>query len=346
MKELLQERQHLFSPLISILLAFLLGAILILLNGDSPLKAYQAMLATSIGSLERLAITLAVATPLILTGLGAAVAFKAGVFNIGLEGQLYLGAFAGALVGLSIKGLWAPLHVGLAVAAGILAGGLWAWLFGWLKVKWNVNEVVSTIMSNYVAILFTSYLANYPFKPPTAAIGSTDYILPSAELPQVFSFATLNAGFFIALVAVILYWFVFRYTTIGYEWKTVGLNALFARYIGMKANRQILLVMFVSGALAGLAGAIEVLGVQRRFVQNMSPGYGYDGILVALLANNSGPGALAVAILFGILRVGGIGVEQDTNVPSELSQVLQAAIILLLAAQIGLARFAAWRQGA
>lgn len=324
---------RLWTSLLSVLLAILIGAVIILLNGDNPLLAYATMFQKSFGTPQTLANSLAVATPLIFTGLSVAVAFRTGMDNIGSEGQLYMGAFLAAWVGLSMPGLWGPLHIFLSLLAGVVAGGLWAWIFGWLRVKYNVNLVVTTIMANYLAILFTAYLSNYPFKPKTAPIGSTAFVQPEARLLQFFPFSTLNLGFVVALVTLVLFFVFFQFTVKGFEWKTVGLNRIFAGYIGMDVGRSLLQAMFVSGALAGLGGAVEVLGVQGRFVQNMSPGYGYDGIFVALLAANTAPGILAVAILFGALRIGGIGVEQVTNVPSELSQVLQSIIILLVAGQ-------------
>ena len=250
-----------------------------------------------------------------------------------------MGAMAGALVGIYLKGLPAVIHITVSILAGAIVGGLWGWIFGWLNVKLKVNLVVTTIMANYLGILFTSYLANYPFKPPRAPIGSTTFVQDSARLYRFFEFSTLNAGFLIALAMLIVYALFFNFTKTGFEWKTIGLNRFFARYIGMNVHRQMLWAMLASGGFAGIAGAVEVLGVQGRFVQNMSPGYGYDGILVALLAGNSAPGILAVSILFGALRIGGIGVEQITNVPSELSSVLRAIIILLVAGQVGIFAF-------
>lgn len=328
-----QGLDRFWTSVVSIFMAICLGAVIIIINGDNPLIAYKTMFVKSFGTPQTLANSLAVATPLIFTGLSVAVAFRTGLDNIGSEGQLYLGAFMGAWVGLSMPGLWGPLHISLALSAGFLAGGAWAWIFGWLKVKYNVNLVVTTIMGNYLAILFTSYLANYPFKPKTAPIGSTAFVQPEARLVQYFSYSTLNTGFIIALLALLTFWIFFEFSVRGYEWKTVGLNRTFANYIGINISQNMLWAMFVSGGLAGLGGVVEVLGVQGRFVQNMSPGYGYDGIFVALLAGNTAPGILMVSILFGALRIGGIGVEQVTNIPSELSQVLQAIIILLVAGQ-------------
>jgi ABC-type uncharacterized transport system permease subunit len=333
-----------WTTVLSILLALLIGAVLILINGDNPFIAYATMLQRSLGSIQNLSGTLAVATPLIFTGLSCAVAFRAGLDNIGSEGQLYVGAMSGALVGIFLKGLPPFVHVFLVLSAAAIAGGVWAWIFGWLKVNLNVNLVITTMLANYVAILFTSYLSNYPLKPPRSPIPATAYIEDTARLAHLFPFSTLNVGFLIGLGILIVVGLFFSFSRIGFEWKTIGLNINFARYIGMNVNRQLLLAMFVSGAVAGIGGSVEVLGVQGRFVQGMSPGYGYDGILVALLAGNSAPGVLAVAILFGILRVGGIGVEQVTNIPSELSYVLQSTIILLVAAQVGIFRYLHFRR--
>jgi ABC-type uncharacterized transport system permease subunit len=334
-----KEMSRLWTTILSIILAILIGGILITINGDNPFLAYLTMLQRSLGSIQNISGTLAVATPLIFTGLSCAVAFRSGLDNIGSEGQLYMGAMSGALVGIFLKGFPPLIHVFLALFAAAISGGIWAWIFGWLKVKINVNLVITTMLGNYLAILFTSYLSNYPLKPPRSPIPATAYIEDTARLAHLFPFSTLNVGFLIGFGILVVVGLFFGLTRTGFEWKTIGLNINFARYIGMNVDRQLLLAMFISGALAGIGGAVEVLGVQGRFVQGISPGYGYDGILVALLAGNSAPGVLAVAVLFGILRVGGIGVEQVTNVPSELSYILQSTIILLVAAQVGIFKF-------
>lgn len=335
--------RHMAATLLSVLITLTIGGALILVNGDNPFVVYWALLQNSFGSATKIANTLAAATPLIFTGLAVGMAFRAGVWNIGAEGQLYMGAIAGAVVGVYAGPMWSPAHVPLSLAAGMLCGGLWAYLMGYLKVKWDVDEVVTTTMGNYIAILFTSYLVNYPLKPERAPIGSTHYIAESAQLPQLFSFSTLNAGFLLALVAAAAYWIFFKHTAKGFEMRTSGLNASFSRYIGIRAGRQVLWAMFASGALAGLAGCVEVLGVQWRFVQDMSPNYGFDGVLVTLLAMNRGPGIVIVAILFGALRSGGIGVEQLTNVPSELSVVLTSLVILFVSSRSALVRLI-WRK--
>jgi simple sugar transport system permease protein len=326
------------SVLVSVLLTLVVGGVLVVINGDNPFVVYRSLFVHAFGSMQNLTNTLAAATPLIFTGLAVGISFRAGVWNIGAEGQLYLGAMGGAIVGVYLTNLWAPMHIALSLAVAMVCGGLWAWIMGFLKTKWNVDEVVTTMMGNYIAIHFTSYLANYPLKPPKAPIGSTDYVQESAQLPQFVPYSTLNAGFVIAIATAVVYWIFYRYTTTGYQMRTVGYNRLFARYAGMPSGRMILWAMFGSGALAGLAGCVEVLGVQYRFVQDMSPNYGFDGILVALLAMNSGPGIVLVAILFGALRSGGLGVERMTNVPSELSIVLTSVLILLVSSRYALVK--------
>ncbi len=319
----------------AIFLAFAVGAIIIAASGDSPIVAYGAMFQGAFGGVSKTASTLAKATPLIMTGLSVAVAFNAGVWNIGSEGQLFLGGFAAAWVGFTVKGLPSPIHILLCLAAAVLVGAFWAFIPGLLRVKGNTNEVVTTIMANHVATLFTAYLVNYPFKVPGSARGATVYIEKTAELLRPIPFSRFSMGFFIAVGLVVLVYYLMTRTTLGYEWKMVGLNPEFSRYGGISPERAMLTAMLVSGALAAAAGAVEVMGVHQRFIDNISPGYGFDGILIALIAGNNPIGVFLVAVLFGALRTGAIGMEQATTIPSELSSVIQSLIILAVAAQVG-----------
>jgi ABC-type uncharacterized transport system permease subunit len=319
----------------AIILAFAVGAVIIAVSGDSPINAYSAMFHGAFGGISRTASTLAKATPLIMTGLSVAVAFNAGIWNIGSEGQFFLGGFAAAWVGFTVKGLPSPIHITLCLAAAALFGAFWAFIPGLLRVKGNTNEVVTTIMANYVATLFTAYLVNYPFKVPGSARGATVYIEKTAELFRPIRFSRFSLGFFIAIGLVVLVYYLMTRTTLGYEWKMVGLNQEFSRYGGISPERAMLTAMLVSGALAAVGGAIEVMGVHQRFIDNISPGYGFDGILIALIAGNNPVGVLLVAIIFGALRTGSIGMEQATTIPSELSSVIQSLIILAVAAQVG-----------
>jgi simple sugar transport system permease protein len=326
----------------AIVLSVLIGSVIIYLQGDNPLIAYGALLEEGLGSPEAIASTLAKATPLILTGLCAAIAFRAAVINIGGEGQLYMGAIATALVGVYVIGLPAWLHVPLALLAGAAAGFIWAAPFQWFRVRFGANELVTTTLANYIAILFTTYLVNYPFMKAGAPLGMTYNVEATAFLPRLVERGRLNVGFLIAAGLCVLMWWVLYRSSLGYEWRMIGANLRFGRYIGIAVGRRQILAMGVAGALAGLGGAIEVLGVQHRFIQDISPGWGFDGILVALMAGLDPIGVLLVALLFGLLKSGGLGMEAATNVPSELSQVLQSIIILLVSAQIGVVLLFNW----
>jgi simple sugar transport system permease protein len=202
--------------------------------------------------------------------------------------------------------------------------------------------LVTTTLANYIAILFTTYLVTYPFMKPGAPLGMTYNVEATAFLPRLVQRGRLNVGFLLAAALCVLMWWILYRSSLGYEWRTIGANLRFGRYMGMAVGRQQVLAMGVSGALAGLGGAIEVLGVQHRFIQDISPGWGFDGILVALMAGLDPIGVFVVALLFGLLKSGGLGMEAATNVPSELSQVLQSIIILLVSAQIGVALLYRW----
>ncbi len=331
-----QIGKRLLTPLTSLLAlvaALCVGAVVILLNGDSPVRAYSSLLAGSFSNMHYLASTLSSATPLIFTGLGVAVAFKAGMANIGAEGQLYMGAMAAAVVGIYLP-LPGALLIPAALLASFLAGGVWGMVPAVLKVRCNTNEVVTTLMLNYLAQLFTSYLVNYPLKAEGSALGMTVDIQAAAKLPILYAGTRLNLGFVVAVAAAVLVAILFKHTSTGYEMRLSGENATFARYMGIDTDRRMVQGMFLGGGLAGMGGAILVLGIQYKFVQDISPGYGFDGLTIALMAVFNAYAVLPISILFGALRAGGVTMELNTNVPSELSQVIQATIILFIAAQV------------
>ncbi|MDR1193045.1 MAG: ABC transporter permease [Peptococcaceae bacterium] len=333
--------RKLLLPLISLcalIASLIIGAIIILINGDNPLVAYGALIEGSFNGMPNLAGTLSSATPLLFTGLGVAVAFKSGMANIGAEGQLYMGAIAAALVGVYLP--WPGISlIPAALLAAFAAGGLYGLIPAALKIKTDTNEVVTTLMLNYVATLLTSYLVNYPFKAPGAPLGMTEDIQKAARLPLLYSGSRFNIGFILAIAACVLVALMFRYTTMGYEMRMLGQNSVYSKYIGIDVSARMLQGMFLGGGLAGVGGATLVLGIQYRFVQNISPGYGFDGLTIALMAGFSAIGVIPMAILFGALRSGGLSMELATSVPSELSKVVQAIIILFMAAQVSLALY-------
>lgn len=321
------------TTLITLFAAVLMGCVLILLNGDSPAEAYGAMLKGTVSSPYTIANMLSTATPLILTGLGVSIAMRAGISNIGAEGQLYMGAIAAAVTGIFVKGLPLPLHAALCLLAAFAAGGLFGMGAMAITNKTGADIVVITIMGNYIAQLFTGYLASYPLKLEGSPLSRTQDILGSAKLPLLYTTSRLNMGFIVALVLVALCYLYVRYTVGGYEMTLVGQNRRFARYIGVNAERRALGYMFASGGVSGVAGAVLVCGVQYYFMEGISKGYGFDGLTIALLSNSNPLAVIPLSILLAIFRSGSITMELSTSVPSELSNILQAILILFITAR-------------
>jgi simple sugar transport system permease protein len=321
--------------LITVFLALLLGGIIMQLSGKDAANAYQVLFNSAFGSERAIANTLLTATPLIFTGLATLIAFRAGIFNVGVEGSLYVGAFAAAWVGFTFTEVPGPLLIVLAFAAAAVVGGLWGLIPGYLKARLRVDEIVTTIMLNYVAILFTDYLVTGPFFVPGMANAMSTEVAKGAQLPRLIERSQLNASFIIALVVVVVVAFVLRGTTLGYEIKAIGTNPLFARWMGMPVARTILLVMFISGLIGGVAGAGQVLGVHYRFVSGFSRGLGFDGIVVALLGRNSPFGVLLAALFLGALRNGSSTMEMFTRIPRDLIDIVVAFVIFFVAVEIG-----------
>lgn len=272
--------------------------------------------------------SLAKATPLILSGLAVAIAMRTGLFNIGAEGQLMVGALTAAWVGYSCTWLQGPLHAVAALAAGAIAGALWASIAGVLKAYRGAHEVIVTIMLNYVAILWTHWLVTGPMRDPSSMAPATPVVQPAARLWAVEGGANFSVGFLIALVAAPLMAFFLNRTALGYEMRAVGLNPRAARLAAISVPRAIILAMAISGSLAGLAGAVEVLGVHRRFLDAFSPGYGFDSIAVALLGNLQPGGVVLAGLLFGGLSSGAVHMEAYTGTPRQIAGIIQALIIV------------------
>lgn len=320
----------LLSILASIGLALLIGAGLISIMGVSPLRAYAALLDGAFGNLNSLAETLLVATPLALAGVGVAVAFRAGVFNVGAEGQLYLGAITATYVGLTFNQLSAGLLIPLMLAAGMFAGAAWAAVAGVLKVWLNASEMINTIMMNYVAIFLVNYLLHGPLQEPNSPLGQTSPLPVQGLLPVILLRTRLHAGLLIAVFVAMAMFLVLYHTSWGFHIKVVGKNLLAARTAGIPVRWVLLSSLMVSGALAGLAGFSEAAGVQHRMIENISPGYGYTAIVVALLGQLNPLGVLAAAILFGALQVGATTMSSAVGVPASVVSVIQYLIVLLL----------------
>lgn len=319
------------KPIITIFIAFAIGGILIAISGKNPFYAYAALFKGAFSGNGGFYNTLFSATPLIYTGIATAIAFKANIFNMGVEGQLYLGAFTAAYVGAYVTGLPHIAHVVLCILAAAVVGGLFAAIPGFLKGYLNVDEMVVTIMLNYVATLFTGYLASYPFKAKGVGFSATEIIRKSSELPRFSRVSQFNVSFIIAVAVVIFAYFLFKKTTLGLEIKSIGENRNFAEANGMNTSFKIVVIMVISGMIGGIAGAGEILGVHHRFIANFSPGYGWDGMTIALLGKNNPIGVFIAAIFFGVLKSGGSTMELAVGVPRSLINILQGLIIFLLA---------------
>jgi len=271
--------------------------------------------------------------PYIFAGLAVSLGFRSGLFNIGVEGQIFMGGIFSVWVGYTFKGLPAIIHLPLAFLAGALGGALWGFIPGLLKAKTGGHEVINTIMMNYIAFRLTDWLLREPMQRP----GSTNPISPtiedSARLPQFFPDPIrFHLGFFVALaVAVLVYWFLFK-TKWGFDLRTVGANPRAARYAGMNIVKSTVVAMSLSGALAGMAGANELLGVNHHLSQSFSPGYGFDSIALALLGRTHPVGVVLAALLFGTLRNGAVRMQAAAGIPIDIISVMQAFILAFIAA--------------
>jgi general nucleoside transport system permease protein len=345
-------------PILAVIIALFLGGLVMLATGVGLPRigvAFAALFTGAVGSPAALSETLTAAAPVTLAGLGIALGFRAGLFNIGAEGQLILGGLAAVVVGFAFTGLPAFVHLPLALLAGALVGAAWAAIAGWLKAATGAHEVITTIMLNLIATQLLGYLLrNPPIQNPGRSDPISQSVLSSAQLPRLFaSFdpsLRVHAGILIMIAAVVLvYWLLFR-TTIGFEFRSSGSSPEAARYAGMRSGLIIVLVMACSGALAGLAGANQVLGVLGRASPGFSGGAGFNAIAVALLGRSHPIGVLLAGLLFGALEAGGRQMQASAGVRIDLISIIQALIIVFVAAPL-LVRaifpfvFAKWTHG-
>jgi ABC-type uncharacterized transport system permease subunit len=320
--------------LLILLLGLVIGAIVIFLTGKDPLTAYAALWKGAFGNWYKFADTLDRSTVLILCGLGAAVAFRTSVFNLGLEGQLYIGAMAAAIVGFAVPGLPKIIHIPLCLLAGIVAGGLWTLPVSYLRIRWNVPVMVPSLMLNYIGILFTQYLVAFPLRDPDAGMAGTPVLLDTARLPKFIQGSTINIGFIIAIVMVfVVYWFMFK-TKTGYEMRMVGFNPSFSASAGMPVKRSTILAMLISGGLVGFGGACIITGFFGRFLASFSVGYGWDGMMISLLAQNNPLGVLPASLFYAALANGALTMQSQTGVPQTVVGMVKGAIMFFVTAQV------------
>lgn len=329
-------------PLFAIVAALVLGALTMLATSVEPTtiaRSYLALLQGSVGSINALSETLTAATPLILAGLGLALGFRTGLFNIGAEGQILMGGMAAVITGFSFPGLPVFVLLPLCLLSGALAGAFYAGIAGWLRAATGAHEVISTIMLNLIAYRLIDYMLRLPFvQRPGRADPISKSVPDHAGLPRLLDWVDPNlrvhAGIFLAIAAVYLvYWLLFR-TKIGFEFRASGANPDAARFAGMRSGLIIVLAMASAGALAGLAGSVQVLGVLDRVTPGFSAGIGFDAIAVALLGRSHPVGVLFAGLLFGGLEAGGRQMQVDAGVSIDLIGIIQALIIVFIAAPL------------
>ena len=345
----------LLVPVLSIVTALIIGALLIIFTDDTVITAfseglgaglgrawevislaYGAFFVGAFGDVYHITETLRYATPYIFTGLAVALGFQGGLFNIGAEGQYFIGGLLTVFVGYSITGLPMIIHLPLALLGGMIGGAIWAGIVGLLKAKTGAHEVINSIMMNYIAIRLAEFMldvggpmAREGFRPVSPVIE------PTAHLPQFLpgdSSIRLNAGFIVALVAVAFVWWLLYKTTLGYEIRTVGKSPNAARYAGINVPQIIVVTMLISGALAGLSASADILGVIRFMPNAFSAGYGFDAIALALLGKSHPVGVLLASLLFGALRAGATNMQGVAHIPIDITSILQGLIIVFIAA--------------
>jgi general nucleoside transport system permease protein len=330
------DKRLILSPIVAIAASLLVSAILILIAGANPIAAYTALFQESLSTYFGFGNTLTKMAPLLLTSLGVLVALRAGQFNIGGEGQIYLGALGSALVGLYVTGLPSWIHIPLALTAGFLFAAIWGLIPGYLKVVQGVNETISTLLLNYIAFNFISYLVQNPLKAPNAPSPYSPEIAQSAYLPIILPDSLAHAGILLALLVAGIVWILLVLSPLGYQIAAVGFNPVASRYSGISVERTIMLVMALAGGLAGLAGAIEVMGAKYRLYEVVSPGYGFDAIAIAFLSRGSVTGVVFTSLFFGALRSGANVMQRSAGVPVTVVYVIQGLTVLFIAVSLAI----------
>ncbi|NLM66050.1 MAG: ABC transporter permease [Enterococcus sp.] len=332
-----EQIRNILAPILSVVMGLVLGAIIMILFGYNPITGYTSMLQASLGNQRSIGETLRQATPLIFTALGFSVANSAGFFNIGLSGQALSGWLASVWFALSFPDLPKVILLPAAIIVGALAGAAAAAIPGMLRAYFGTSEVIVTIMMNYILLYSSTYfLQNVIPDTLRTSLDSSKPVSASASLrlpwlTQMFGGSRVNGGLILALVALVVVWFLMKKTTLGYEIRSVGLNPFASEYAGMSSRRTIVMSMVISGTLAGLGGVVEGLGTyQNFFVQTASLSIGFDGMAVSLLGSGSSIGILLSALLFSILKIGGLGMQTGANIPFEIVNVSIALIIFFV----------------
>lgn len=324
------RKERLFEDCCILCITLIVAAILVMMAGASPAEACQMFFKGIFGNLNGIGEVFVKATPLILTGLGCSVAFRTGFFNIGAEGQFYVGSMLATWVALNMTDVPGPARIALAVAAGFLAGGVWALIAAMMKAKLGISETIVTIMLNYIAINFLGIAVRTFMMDPAGSVPQSAKLDAAVILTRFLKPTRIHTGIFIAVAAVIMVWFLMEKTTVGYQIKVVGFNQRAAAVNGISVVKNIIISAVLSGGLAGIAGAVEVLGVQRKLLEGISGGCGYTAILITLLAGNKPFGVLITAILFAALSVGSNSMQRQMGIPAAIVDFIIGMIVLLI----------------
>jgi general nucleoside transport system permease protein len=326
-------------PVVAVAVTFVLTAAVLLASGANPIVAYEHFLIEPLSYRFGVMEVLVAATPLLFTGAAVAFAFRAGFWNIGAEGQLLCGAIAAAGIGMVVEGLPTGVALPLMIAGGMAAGALWALPPALLRVRFGIDEVVTTLLLNPVALLLVSGLLNGPWRDPVSGFPESERIAASAEFPQLVDRSRVHLGFLLAIVVILVGWFVSARTPLGVRLRATGLSPRAAEFAGIRVSRMLLMAALVSGAIAGVAGVSEVAGIQFRLTEGISPGYGYIGIVVATLGALSLLGAAIAAVFLALINVGADTVSGALDIPSQVGQVVQATLLLVTIALLVFRRY-------
>ncbi len=328
---------NLGAPVVGVLVGLLIGAVLILLAGANPLEIYGVMLRGAFGGTRQWTETILKTAPLLMVGLGLTSAFRARAWNIGGEGQFYIGALCGGVVALALPDLPAVILLPLMLAAGVAGGALWAFIPGLLKVKRGMSEIISTLMLNYIAILLMEYLVRGPLQEPGGFLPVSAQLSANARLPMLFG-SRIHVGVILAVLLIPVVYFLLWRTPLGFKLRAVGSRQSVARYAGINVERVMLFALSFSGGLAGLAGIIEVSTLHTRLKGDISGGFGFNGILVALLGRMHPAGVSAAAVFFAALTIGAQSMHIVSGLPPSLADAIQSVIVLSVLAVDALAR--------
>lgn len=316
------------------ILALIIGCIIIKLSGGEPISAYKYGFYSAFHPLYSFYSTLWSTVPLLLVSLGVAISFNSGIFNVGGDGQLYLGAFMATWIGFTLS---VPhfIHPIICLIFGALGGGIWALIPAFLKIKYKISEVVTCIMLNYIAFLIIDYFIVNIYKTPYGAGETTKAIFSTAEIRPFVKLSNFNWSFFMSVGLIIVVYYLMTKTAIGYEWRMIGLNSTFAKYGGVQVNKMIIKAMFISGMFAGLSGALKVIGEQYVMTTNINANLGFKAIIISLISKNNPLVIPIVCFIFAITESSAVGMEISAGIPSSLSEVLEAIIMIIIIFYMG-----------